>query len=953
MRNILFLILFLTIFSASPRSLSPEEAYARVLSEMGETRRQARGMLSQSEIPAFRAVSSQDGIPRIYLFDMAESFCIASADDVALPVLAYGDSPLPSADEFPPALTEWLAFYAREIAAASEGKVMETTAADDSRKAAAYAPLASVDNLITSKWNQISPYYDKCPIYSGNVRCVTGCTATAVAQIMFRHKFPEKGIGVFTHSDEIQGKEYSWTVDFGNTTYQWNKMTPTYNSKSSAAAKEAVAVLMQHLGVAMKMDYDYMGVNQSGASLINAAIGLIRNFGYSRSMRYELRSYYSLDEWKAMLHAELSAGRPLLHEGNSAGSSGHAFICDGYDAKSDKFHFNWGWSGNGDGYYALSALKPATTSGIGGGNYNYTENQAAVFGIRPPEDADWWFPLLRTYGDVTVKTPVVSAGEMAVLNCVNTDRAGFFSYTPSEEMTKFMSGLELSDKTTGTVWYLSSADVEEVATLYGKTSLSFYCDTSAVPAGDYEGRPVVKSCDDDGNPVGAWEYVRIPYGSVSSLEVHVGKHYVAAHNSATSAPLLTAEIVSFPEQLDYMDEFFVEADVKCSYADYSGAIVVAAYGDSSIPSVTLGQSDPLVIKAGETRRVRIPLRLSQKVSGPLELVLKARGTPFCDGPVVAVDNSVGELGFLPDDSWPATLAPGERFTLSGQLYVEGAPLAGYAGCRILDEEDRVVANAARDSYFNLAPGKTTKVTFSFDGLPQQGTYWVEVFCENQVVRVAEPIVVSDPEFALHVEYEEEITEDDWYLWLQTTLTLLSGPRYDGYLFYELTGPDGFRKESDYGNYLSLSAGDSSDSSFIVWTDDLDFGDYQFHFFLRETPFSETHLPVGDVYSFTKVQKAGINFPSALPSPTLAINPDGTLTITNIPPDAPLSIHTSDGLLVYRSAPSGSSARGSDFTLALSPDLPLISSRECSALTLHLSPGLYIARIGSHVLKFRI
>ena len=33
----------------------------------------------------------------------------------------------------------------------------------------------------------------------------------------------------------------------------------------------------------------------------------------------------------------------------------HAFICDGYD-DNGLFHFNWGWSGSHNGFFAMSAL---------------------------------------------------------------------------------------------------------------------------------------------------------------------------------------------------------------------------------------------------------------------------------------------------------------------------------------------------------------------------------------------------------------------------------------------------------------------------------------------------------------------------------------------------------------------------------------------------------------------
>ena len=53
------------------------------------------------------------------------------------------------------------------------------------------------------------------------------------------------------------------------------------------------------------------------------------------------------------------------------------------------YHFNWGWSGYGDGFYAMNNLAPG--SGGAGGNATYTFNsgQGAIFGIQPvPEVFD-------------------------------------------------------------------------------------------------------------------------------------------------------------------------------------------------------------------------------------------------------------------------------------------------------------------------------------------------------------------------------------------------------------------------------------------------------------------------------------------------------------------------------------------------------------------------------------
>lgn len=75
-----------------------------------------------------------------------------------------------------------------------------------------------------------------------------------------------------------------------------------------------------------------------------------------------------------MLKDDLNAERPVIYRGQSQNNSaGHIFICDGFD-ENDCFHFNWGYAGRWDGYYAIGSL-------YGGANYSYLNR--AIFGIFP------------------------------------------------------------------------------------------------------------------------------------------------------------------------------------------------------------------------------------------------------------------------------------------------------------------------------------------------------------------------------------------------------------------------------------------------------------------------------------------------------------------------------------------------------------------------------------------
>ena len=91
----------------------------------------------------------------------------------------------------------------------------------------------------------------------------------------------------------------------------------------------------------------------SGAYSFNVDDALIDNFGYARNVIWEERSSYPLTTWKTMVKTELEINCPVYYSGYSA-DGGHAFVCDGVNIGDDTYHFNFGWGGYGDGYFALT-----------------------------------------------------------------------------------------------------------------------------------------------------------------------------------------------------------------------------------------------------------------------------------------------------------------------------------------------------------------------------------------------------------------------------------------------------------------------------------------------------------------------------------------------------------------------------------------------------------------------
>ncbi len=341
-------------------------------------------------------LSLEAGFPNLYIFNAEPGFVVMATDDCVQPILGYSLTGKFVAKDMPDNVRCWLQGYNDEIQYAIDQQ-LEATAETvqlwkdlmEGNSKAARATVV-VAPLIQTKWNQNKYYNNLCPEMQGgsNGHAYTGCTATAMAQVIKYYNYPSKGIG--SHS-------YSWneqilSADFGATYYDWDNMADYYEyyyddngtlhwlSAPSSVEIDAVATLMYHCGVSVDMNYR---PNGSGASIYDAANALKNYFNYSSSTEYKIKSDYDDAVWKTMVKGELNENRPLEYAGyDPNGSGGHAFVCDGYNS-NDYFHFNWGWAGNYNGYFSLNNLNTGANNQSGQGNGVYTRDQEAIFGIQP------------------------------------------------------------------------------------------------------------------------------------------------------------------------------------------------------------------------------------------------------------------------------------------------------------------------------------------------------------------------------------------------------------------------------------------------------------------------------------------------------------------------------------------------------------------------------------------
>ncbi|MBO4718882.1 MAG: C10 family peptidase [Prevotella sp.] len=355
----LLVLLVPVVLTANP--VSKEEARQKALSFISK-RRPAMARGAQLEQNLKVELSNEN----YHVFNLGrnDGFVIVSGDDSADNILGYADSGTFDAENMPENLKAWLEGYAEQIALLKTGGAEPTRSRSTTRGSSSWTKISP---LLESKWNQGNPYNQQVPTWWNGTRCVTGCVATAMAQVMYYWYQKEN----FKAKLEKDTPQYTWYNGSQNTTlaalnatetFDWANMTNEYSSSSTTAQQNAVAELMHYCGRSVKMKYGRSGYGGSSATPSLIAPALTDNFGY-KSAQFLHRHSYSYEDWQTVVYTDLAAGRPVLYGGGSRGGF-HRFVCDGYD-EGDYFHFNWGWGGKSDGYYKMELCNPKD-QGIGG-----------------------------------------------------------------------------------------------------------------------------------------------------------------------------------------------------------------------------------------------------------------------------------------------------------------------------------------------------------------------------------------------------------------------------------------------------------------------------------------------------------------------------------------------------------------------------------------------------------
>lgn len=389
------------LLTAGP--VSPQQAKVIAEQILGSSSLRSGGAieLTYTHTPHTLRQGEGDAQAYYYIFNRGkkEGFAIISGDDRMYSVLAYADQGYFDMQNAPEHIKAWMSQYDSTI---EQLLKMPDLSLGKNSSLKSQKDYPSIQPLLGGiKWNQDYPYNFSTPTDYTGQNMPTGCVATAAAQVMRYHKWPDQSVGAsYTYRDEFARVER--TASFGKK-YNWDKMRDYYDPKDGTYTQENVreiGSLLRDIGFAAQMNYSSQA---SGAWEHDLVKTLRRNFKYDKSLSLRIRHNYHAKGWEELIQKELQAQRPVFYTGYGKGG-GHAFVCDGY-SQDGLYHFNWGWGGMADGYFRLTALKPSAL-GIGAGLGDYSLAQAIIVNFTPDKNGNSQpEPKLAPAASIRIKEP--------------------------------------------------------------------------------------------------------------------------------------------------------------------------------------------------------------------------------------------------------------------------------------------------------------------------------------------------------------------------------------------------------------------------------------------------------------------------------------------------------------------------------------------------------------------
>ena len=359
------------------------------------------------------------GNPYMYVVhrEGSNGYVLVSGDDRYAEVLGYSDDGPFDLNEMPDAQRAWIQGYIDEM------KSLDAKNYAPSKEVRATPSWAAIRPMTTTKWYQMFPYWNNLPEIDG-LRCVTGCTTTAMAQMLnYWGKKTGKPAGTIAPIPAYQTQRGIQLEELPTTVFDWNLMVDNYAETTTAAQQAEVAKLCQYIACGLQTEFGTSVMGGSSSEPINVLPTLLNYFGFDNTVTMESRAFYLLADWNEMVYNELAHQRPVMMGASRTGGA-HAFIVDGYDGDG-MFHVNWGWMGRSDGYYRMSVMDPNYVNDkdapAGGG---YQQGMVAFIGLQigmdqPAEK----IPTSLKWGDLQ------SEGSKLTATCFNiNEETGIFDY---------------------------------------------------------------------------------------------------------------------------------------------------------------------------------------------------------------------------------------------------------------------------------------------------------------------------------------------------------------------------------------------------------------------------------------------------------------------------------------------------------------------------------------------
>lgn len=377
----MLLLLMMSLASfAGPRSFQQAKEIAlRQAAQLGISMDEASSAKAKSK----RVKSVSGEVPAYYVFPNGEGkgFTVVSGDDRLPEVVGYSDKGTYDEENLPSNYVGFMKAYEEMVGQLDNGDSRASASIAEAKalRSSGYQQPTVAPLLGSIQWNQMTPYNNMCPKYNGSDRSVTGCVATAMAQVMMYYQCP-KTLQTDIPAYVSRTKHLSIPQINKGESYDWDNMLPQYASYEPlnyTDAQAAAAKLLYHCGVACEMDYG----PSSGANVTPAILSTY--FGYDSDLMQDLnRDVFTLAEWSQIMDKELTAKRPILYSGQSS-DGGHEFVCDGTDGNG-LYHINWGWGGYQDGYFDVTILNP-DKGGAGSGSApdGYNQSCSMIIGIAP------------------------------------------------------------------------------------------------------------------------------------------------------------------------------------------------------------------------------------------------------------------------------------------------------------------------------------------------------------------------------------------------------------------------------------------------------------------------------------------------------------------------------------------------------------------------------------------